>query len=135
MATKTAGGQTTHAKSLGLTFEAQVAMEVGDGVRITGPYECNKPDGVAAIIGVVKVANKKHSGGVFPSAQVPGDVTVEVRGYTVETLKSAVAITAGAEVGYNAANELRPVAAGVIKVGVALTSTTGANQDIDVLLQ
>lgn len=132
MATKVAGGRITG--KVALTLEATVALEVNDPVQVTDDYTCEKADGTLPIVGIVSVANKVRSGGVFPADQVPGDVTVEARGFAVVTLVAGAAITAGTSVGYNATSDLVTVGAGVEKVGIALM-TVADGASVDVLLQ
>ena len=133
MTTKKAGGKITG--HVALTCEAQVALNVGDWVHVTGPYEVALADGTKPIIGYVSVKNVKRIGASAFAAQTPGDVTVEALGFGVKKHKSGAAIAAGAAVGIGVGSTLVTVGANVAKVGIALTAATGANQDIDVLLQ
>jgi hypothetical protein len=133
MTTKKAGGKITG--TIALTCEAQYAAAVGDYVHIVGPYEVALADGTKPIIGHVSVKNVKRGGASAFTAQTPGDVTVEARGWNVKTHKSAGALAAGIEVGIDASGDLVAVGAGVAKVGITLTAATAANQDVDVLSQ
>lgn len=132
MTTKTAGGKITGL--LALTLEAQVALNIGDPVMVTGPYECGLADGSKPILGVVSVANVTRQAGAYPVAKVPGQVTVEARGLYVRKVKSAGAVAAGIAVGLNNTQKLAADGAGVAHLGVSLMAATAANQDVDVLV-
>lgn len=135
MATKQAGGKITGL--LALTLEAQVALAVSDPVMVTGDYECGLADGSKPIVGHVSVANVQRQAGtgLYPVEKVPGDVTVEARGFSVRRIKSAGAVAAGIEVGQGANQKLAAVGAGVAKVGISLTAATAVDQWVDVLVQ
>lgn len=134
MTTKTRGGAITGL--LALTVEAQVAMEIGDAVHVTGPYEVGLANGTKPVLGVVSVANKAPQfGAAVRDPLVPGVVTVEARGFFVRTIEVASVVTAGQGIVYAAAG---PVAAGTAGagteiVGIALTAATAAGQLIDIL--
>lgn len=135
MTTKKFGGRITGL--LALTFEATVALAVGDPVEVSGDYTVIKAVGTKPCIGHVAVANVKRDSvtAAYPVAKTPGDVTVEVRGFEVRTLTSGAAITAGTLVGWNASSALVPAGAGVATIGVALQPAAGAAVKIDVLVQ
>lgn len=134
MTTKRSGGRITGL--LALTLEAQVALNVGDPVHVTGTYECALGDGTKPIVGHVSVANKKPQfGAATRDPEIPGEVTVEALGFYVRTVVSGGAFGAGVGVGYGAAGL---VAAGagppvVPQVGVSLMASTAAGQKVDVL--
>lgn len=132
MTTKSAGGKVTGI--LALTLEGQEALAIGDPVHITGDYECEKADGTKPVVGYVSVANVKRSTttGFYPTANVPGDVTVEAFGWSVRTFVSGGAITAGTKVGVSATSKLE-AADGTNDVGIALTGAAGVDEDVDVL--
>lgn len=133
MTTKTAGGIITG--RLALTLEAQEALEVGDPVIITGPYECEKANGGNAFAGIVTDANKKRVGGTYPNPEVPGDVTVEAPGKFVYTVPAEVAIDPGERVHLSATGGFVPAgdaAAVGAAVGLALTGAA-IGADLDVL--
>lgn len=134
MTTKTTGGKITGL--LALTLEAQTALAVGAPVHISGPYECSLADGSKPVVGFVSVANVRRSAstGFYPSANAPGDVTVEARGLMVLTFTAAVAVAAGVAVGINNAQKIVIDAGGVAHVGITLTATGGANLPVDVLV-
>lgn len=95
MTTKLAGGKITGL--LALTMEADYAAEVGDIVEVNGNFTVGLSAGVNPVLGRVSVANKKRVGSTFPSANVPGDVTVEALGLYVDKVQAGVGgITAGA---------------------------------------
>lgn len=151
MATKTVGGKITGL--LALTCEAQVDLEIGDNVMLTGPYEVELADGTAPVLGRVSVANKGRVGATFPDHITPGDCTVEARGWYVAKCVSGAAITAGQYVYNDPDNDGKKVlgldstpaefanlAAATTYVtlmnhviGIALTSADSADDDIDVL--
>jgi hypothetical protein len=136
MTTKLAGGKITGL--LALTLEAQVALEIGDPVMVTGDYECGLADGTKPVVGFCTVANKGTTNTIMSrtvgTPVVPGDVTVDVRGYMVRTITSGGAFAAGVGVGIDAAGDLVADGAGVAHVGVALLASTGAGERIDVLV-
>jgi hypothetical protein len=134
MTTKTKGGAITGL--LALTVEAQVAMNVGDAVHVTGPYEVGLANGTKPVLGVVSVANKAPQfGTTVRGALVPGVVTVEARGFFVRTTLVAGIITAGQGITYAAAGVVAvgTAGAGTEVVGIALTASTAAGQTIDIL--
>jgi hypothetical protein len=134
MTTKVKGGAITGL--LALTVEAQVAMNVGDAVHVTGPYEVGLANGTKPVLGVVSVANKAPQFGTTTrGALVPGVVTVEARGFFVRTTLVAGIITAGQGITYAAAGVVAvgTVGAGTEVVGIALTASTAAGQTIDIL--
>lgn len=135
MTTKSTKGRITGL--IGLTCEAQYAAEKGDAVIVTGDYEVDLADGTKPVLGTVTVANKAPQRGVATrDPEVPGDVTVEALGFTVQTLVSGGAIPAGSQIGYNATGDLVAVALGAAgNCGIALTATTAAGQEIDCLLK
>lgn len=136
MTTKAAGGRITGL--LALTFEAQEALQVGDAVQLSGDYEVEKADGTKFIVGHVSVANVKRDRvtSQYPVSNVPGDVTVEVRGFEVRRGNTGEAITAGSPVGEDAAGDLVEVLIGDINyIGTALMGSAGADESIDVLVR
>lgn len=134
MVVKASGGKITGL--LALTLEAQVALNVGDPVMVTGPYECGLADGTKPVLGFVSVANKQRQAGTgnFPVNKVPGDVTVEARGVMVRRMTSGGIFAAGANVGIGAGGALLAAGVGVATIGVALMAATAANQKVDVLV-
>ena len=134
MVTKAAGGKITGL--LAITLEAQVALNVGDPVMVTGPYECGLADGTKPVVGFVSVANKMRQAGTgnFPVNKVPGDVTVEARGVMVRRMTSGGAFAAGANVGIGAAGALLAAGGGVATIGIALMPAAGAAVKVDVLI-
>lgn len=137
MTTKRSGGRITGL--IALTCESAVSLRVGDHVHLSGDYTVALADGTKPVLGRVSVSNKRRTltdTGSDIAYGVPGeDVTVEVPGFAVHTHPAGAAIAAGDEVGIGAAGELLPVAAGVRKIGVALTGAAGAGVDIDYLFQ
>jgi hypothetical protein len=135
MTTKAAGGKITGL--LALTLEAQSALNVGDPVHMVGDYMCDKADGSKPVVGFVSVANRRRGlfsegkAGVYPVANVPGDVTVEARGYQVLTLTAGTGgVTDGALVGIGAAGTAVATGTGVATIGIALESAAaGAKFD------
>lgn len=134
MTTKTPGGKITGL--LALTCEGQEALAVGDWVHLVGPYEVEKADGTKAVLGRISVKNVRRNSttGVYPEANVPGDVTVEAKGFAVSVEVAGAAIDAGDEVGVDAAGDILPVGAGVAKIGVALTPAADG-EEFDCLMQ
>jgi hypothetical protein len=135
MTTKTAGGKITGL--LALSYEAEVALEIGDPVMGSGDYECVLNDGTKPVIGHVSVANKEPVRGVATRpAQVPGPVTVEAIGFYVRKVVAGGVIAAGAPVGYNATGDLVAVVLGdPAECGVALVAAAQAGDKIDVLFR
>ena len=136
MTTKASKGKITG--HLALTCEAQVAMDVGDYVHVVGDYEVALADGSRPVLGKVSVANKGRQSNVMGTSVgnpvVPGDVTVEARGFNVDTITAAGAFGAGVEVGVGAAG-LVAAGAGVETIGISLMASTGAGDEVDVLVR
>lgn len=136
MTTKQSGGKITGI--LALTMEATVGLNVGDFVHINGDYTVTIADGTKVVLGRCSVSNKKAVSTAFSRqvgvAKVPGDVTIEARGLSVETCVSGGAIPAGSPVGI--ANNVVTVCApdAINKLGTALMAATAAGQSIDVLV-
>jgi hypothetical protein len=136
MTTTATKGRITGA--IALTCAADVALAVGDHVHVVGPYKVALADGSKTVIGTVTVTSVKristNTTSTFPVATTTGsEVTVDVYAYSVETRLCGAACAAGADVGIAADATIKPVAAGVKKIGVALTTTTAPGQEIDVL--
>lgn len=137
MTTKRAGGRITG--HLALTCEAAVALQVEDYVHLVGDYEVGLADGTKPVIGYVSVKNVKRvstpTSDTFPVGAPGQEVTVEARGWSVQTRVAGEAIDAGEPVGASATGALVGVAIDAInKVGIALTSSTAAGQAVDVLV-
>lgn len=149
MTTKAAGGKITGL--LALTLEAQSALNVGDPVHMVGDYMCDKADGTLPVVGFVSVRNVRrgtwnanqasNQAGLYPVANVPGDVTVETPGFMVLPLVAGGAITAGHRVGVTAAgaivdvgNSAAAIPAGTTVIGVALEGATGVGVLFDCLI-
>lgn len=137
MTTKLAGGKITGI--LALTMEASQALVVNDPVHVSANYTVSKADGTKPILGHVSVANVKReaNSGRYPVSNVPGDVTVEARGFSVRRMKSGAAVTVGSFVAVDATQRVVNAAdssvAGV--VGIALMGSGAADVDIDVLVR
>lgn len=132
MTTKAPGGKITGL--LALTFEAQEALNVRDPVHIIGDYEVERADGTRPIPGHVSVANKGRDGRTYPASIVPGDCTVEARGFYVMRAVSAGAIEAGLRVAVNAAGGYVEGDGILEEIGTALTGTDGAADEFDILV-
>lgn len=123
---------------LALTVEAQVATDIGDWVHVMGDYEVALADGTKPVLGRVSVSNKKST--TSPMARtvgvpnVPGDVTVEARGLYVVTEIAAGAFAAGVEVGVGAGGVVA-AGTGVSTIGIALMASTGAGDEVDILVR
>ena len=137
MVTKSSKGRITGL--LALTMEAQVAMDVGEFVAVTGDYEVGLADGTKPVLGHVSVSNKKRvstdMGTSVGNPNVPGAVTVEARGLYVKTHTAGGAFAAGAAVGINGDNDLVIVGVGVAEIGIALMASTGAGDEVDILVR
>lgn len=127
---------------IGLTLEANYAAAVGDPVMVgPGDFQCVKADGSKPIVGHVTKRNVGRgtlaggNAGMYPVSVVPGDVTVDAYGHGVKDFPSTGAFAVGIAVGIGSDSKLAAVGAGVTKIGIALQASTGANQQIDVLLQ
>lgn len=135
MTTKRSGAKITG--HLALTMEATVGLDVGDFVHVNGDYTVALADGSKPVLGRCSVSNKKRVNTSMSTTvgvdNIPGDVTIEARGLSVETVKSAAAFAAGVEVGIGATG-LVVVATGVAKLGISLMAATAGNQNIDVLV-
>lgn len=137
MTTKRSGGKITGL--LALTLEAQVALDVGDYVHVTGDYECGLANGTKSVLGKCSVSNKKRVSTVMGTsvgnANVPGDVTIEARGLFVDTVLAGGAFAAGADVGIGAANTVVVAGANVATIGIALMASVGSGDDVDILVR
>lgn len=139
MATKRSKGRITGL--LALTMEAQVALKRGDWVSIVGDYEVGLADGTKPVLGSISVSNTRGRTSTVMGTEVgvpvvPGDVTVEARGFYVKTEQATGgAFAAGVAVGINADSELVAVAEGVAEVGISLMASTGAGDEADVLVR
>lgn len=133
MATLKAGGRIPGLVSI--TAQADnVTLAEGDPVHITTTYKVVKSDGTKPVIGTIKAITKKWPAALGERVADPlGDVSVQARGWCVDTLKSGNAVAAGIEVGIGVAGKVVATGAGVSKIGVSLSSTTAVDQDIDVL--
>jgi len=127
MTTKTAGGRIS--ARVALTLEAQVAIDVGQPVSITGPYECGIAASGDTFAGVVSVANvKRGASGAYPTDDAPGEVTVESPFSAVVTVVAGTGgVTAGDPIFVNASGAFGN-AAGITEVGkaIGLALTTAA---------
>jgi hypothetical protein len=137
MTTKRSGGKITGL--LALTLEATVATDVGDYVMVNGDYTCALADGSKPVLGKVSVSNKKRISNTMGTSvgnpSVPGDVTVEARGLYVDTVLAGGAFAAGVEVGIGAANTVVVAGGGVATIGISLMASTGAGDDVDILVR
>lgn len=137
MVTKASKGKITGL--LALTMEAQVAMDKGDWVAISGDYEVGLADGTKPVLGHVSVSNKKRVSDVMGTEvgvpNVPGAVTVEARGLYVQTVEAGGAFAAGDEVGVGALSTVVATGAGVATIGIALMASTGAGDEVDILVR
>lgn len=132
MTTKTAGGRITGL--LALSCEAEVALQKGDPVMVVGDYEVALADGTKPMLGSVGVANKAPVHGVATRpAQVPGPVTIEARGFYVQTRIASAAFAAGVGLRHGAAGALVAAAAGERIDCISLVHSTAAGQKIDVI--
>jgi hypothetical protein len=137
MTTKRSGGEITGL--LALTMEATVATDVGDYVMVNGDYTVALADGSKPVLGKVGTSNKKRISTVMGTsvgnANVPGDVMVEARGLYVDTVLAGGAFAAGVEVGVGAGNTVVAAGVGVATIGISLMASTGAGDDVDILVQ
>jgi hypothetical protein len=136
MTTTSTKGRITGA--LALTMAADVALAEGDHVHVIDDYKVALADGTKSVIGTVTVRSVKRvvdaTSSTFPVATTTGSqVTVDVYGFSVETRLAGGAIAAGADIGINGSGEIVTAGAGVAKIGVALTHTTAAGQELDYL--
>lgn len=124
---------------LALTMATDLALAEGDHVQVIGDYKVGLADGTKRVIGSVSVRSVKrvvdNNSSTFPvSTTTGGQVTVEAYGYAVETRNAGGVVAAGAEVGINASGEIVTAGAGIATFGVALTHTTAAGQELDILV-
>lgn len=138
MATRQSGGKITGL--LALTMEATVATSVGSWVQGSGDYQCILAVGSKPVLGRVSVSNKQSTSTAtaFTSgvAKVPGDVTVEARGISVETILAGGAFAAGVQVGIaaNGTVQAMGVGAGLAPIGISLMASVGVGDDADILI-
>lgn len=137
MTTKTPGGKITGL--LALTMEAQEALHVGDHCHIVGDYEVEKADGSKPVLGRCSVANTQRVNTAYSTTvgapRVPGAVTVEARGFWVETATASGALAAGILVGIDGDGKIDAVGAGVAEYGLLLTSSDADGDPVDVLVR
>lgn len=131
-ATTTSGGKISGL--VALTFEAVTAVAVNEPCHVTGDYRVAKADGTKPIVGFCDKANVKRVGGVYPSLENPGTVTVEARGVAVRTLVSGGAVAVGIKVGIDSTGRVLAVGAGVTACGISLMGAGAAGVSIDVLI-
>ena len=128
MTTKTPGGRIS--ARIALTLEATVALNVGDPVSITGPYECGKATTGDTFAGIVSVANRKRgASGAYPANEVPGEVTVESPFSQIATVVAGVGgLTAGGKVHLSATGTYVPAGGAAVgaAIGIALTTAAAA---------
>lgn len=136
MTTKRSGGKITGI--LALTMEATVGLDVGDWVHVNGDYTVALADGSKVVLGRCSVSNKKRVNTPMSTQvgvdNIPGDVTIEARGISVETVTSGGAITAGAPVGWNGTAVVAVAVDAINRIGTALMAATASGQSIDVLI-
>lgn len=137
MVTKAPKGKITGL--LALTMEAQVALDVGDFVAITGDYEVGLADGTKPVLGHCSVSNKKRVSNVMSTEvgvpNVPGAVTIEARGLYVQPVLAGGAFAAGVEVGIGAENTVVAAGAGVATIGISLMASTAEGDEVDILVR
>lgn len=129
--TSTHGGKISGA--IALTFETEVSLVPNDAVMVSGNYAVAKCDGSKPCVGFVDVGNVRHVGGVYPSPDVPGTVTVEAFGVAVRPIVAGGSITAGAKVGIGSDSKLHAAGGSVSTIGTALIGGS-ADDTIDVLI-
>lgn len=138
MVTKASGGKITGL--LALTMEASVALQVGNFVHVSGDYTVALADGSKPILGKVSVRNVKSTStatsAAYGVAEVPGPVTVEARGLSVEEVTAGAAVVAGDKVGIAANGTIQTmgVGAGLMEIGIALMAAAGSGSKFDVLV-
>jgi len=134
--TKIAGGVVGY--RIALTLEANYAAAIGDCVMGgPGDFQCVAADGSLPILGDVIMPNVKRGtgalAGTYPQANVPGDVSIGVRGHAVQTKKTGAAVTVGAAVGINAAGLAEPVRAARSAASTGTTSGSATVTDPGIL--
>lgn len=139
MTTKITGGVIS--SRIAATLEANYAAALGD-VVMGGPgdFQVVLCDGSKPPLGVVVMPNvKRGSGalaGTYPQANTPGDVSVGLRGHSIQTfvVDAAQTVVVGTTVGIKN-NKLAPGGtAGYANYGIALNGGT-AGTSIDVVAQ
>lgn len=137
MTTKRSGGSITGL--LALTMEATVALDKGDYVHVSGDYEVELSDGTKPVLGKCSVSNKKRVSTVMGTsvgnANVPGDVTIEARGFSVDRVLAGGAFAAGVEVGIGEDSTVVAAGVDVATIGIALMASTGEGDDVDILVR
>ena len=130
MATLTAGGRIAGGVVITVYSDAKIAA--GLGVELAGPYKVKVP---------ASAGSNKVIGQVVKAARADGeDMAIECRGKAVQVMKSGAALAtcgpvvldaAGKPIAYVAATH---TAADCI-YGWNLTTTTAADQDVDILVK
>lgn len=139
MTTKVTGGVISY--RIAATMEANYAAAIGDVVMI-GPadFQCVLCDGSKPAIGDVVMPNVRRGvgslAGTYPQPNVPGDVTIGLRGHAIQTKMVAAGqtVVVGTAVGV-AANKIAPAATGgYTAYGVAMNGGA-AGALVDVIVQ
>lgn len=125
MATTVAGNRITG--HIGLTCWSDELIAEGLVVEIIGDYKVGLPAGANSLklLGHVIVGNK--------GVTLADNLTVESYGVAVSVLVSGEAITAGELVSADTAGKVVATTTLHAAIGMALTSTTDDDQDIDIL--
>lgn len=125
MATTVAGNRITG--HIGLTCWSEELIAEGLVVEIVGDYEVALPSGAnsTTLLGHVIVGNK--------GITLQDNLTVESYGVAVSVLTSGEAIDAGELVSADTAGKVVATTTLHAAIGMALTTTTDADQDIDIL--
>lgn len=125
MATTVAGNRITG--HIGLTCWSEELIAEGLVVEVVGDYKVALPSGAnsTALLGHVIVGNK--------GVTLQDNLTVESYGTSVSVLTSGEAIDAGELVSADTDGKVVATTTAYAAIGIALTSTTDVDQDIDIL--
>lgn len=135
--TKTAGGVVSY--RIAATLEANYAAAIGDVVMAgPGDYQCTLCDGTLPALGDVVMPNvRRGSGslaGTYPQPNVPGDVTIGLKGHAIQTKKAGATITVGTQVNIGANGKIFPSGTSTTQsYGIALNGGI-LNTAIDVVV-
>ena len=139
MTTKVTGGVVSY--RIAATLEANYAAAIGDVVMIgPGDFQCVLCDGTKPAIGDVVMPNVRRGigtlAGTYPQPNVPGDVTVGLRGHGIQThlVDTGQTVVVGTAVSIKG-NKLAPGGtAGYTPYGVAINGGA-AGAAVDVIVQ
>lgn len=139
MTTKITGGVVS--ARIAVTLEANYAAAIGDYVMGgPGDFQVVLCDGSKQPLGRVIMPNVRRGtgalAGTYPQPNVPGDVSIGLRGHSIDTLvvDTGQTVVVGGQVGIKNNKIAAAGTSGYITCGIALNGGT-AGVNVDVVLQ